>query len=73
MEVKLSPDLESRLVRAALRRGTSPEVLLREAVERAVDYDGWFIREVEAGLAQIEARTSASARRRRRATRAEAG
>jgi predicted transcriptional regulator len=30
-------------------------VLIREAIERAVDYDDWFIREVEKGLAQIDA------------------
>ena len=39
MEVNLSPDLEGKLTRAAGRRGVSPEVLSREAIERAVDYD----------------------------------
>jgi predicted transcriptional regulator len=33
----------------------SADVLIREAIERAVDYDDWFAREVEKGLAQIEA------------------
>lgn len=33
----------------------SADVLIREAIERAVDYDDWFIREVEKGLAQIDA------------------
>jgi predicted transcriptional regulator len=28
---------------------------VREALERAVDYDHWFIREIETGLAQIDA------------------
>jgi predicted transcriptional regulator len=55
MEVNLSPDLESKLAQAADRRGVSAEVLAREAIERAVGYDDWFIREVEAGLEQIEA------------------
>ena len=32
----------------------SAEMLIREAIERAVDYDDWFIREVEKGLAQID-------------------
>jgi predicted transcriptional regulator len=40
---------------AADRRGVSVEVLAREALERAVDYDDWFLREVETGLAQIDA------------------
>jgi predicted transcriptional regulator len=55
MEVKLSPDLECKLTLAAGRRGVSPEALIREAIERAVDYDDWFIREVEKGLAQVDA------------------
>ena len=55
MEVKLSPDLEGKLAREAGRRGVSADVLIREAIERAVDYDDWFVREVEKGLAQIEA------------------
>lgn len=54
MELRLSPDLESKLALAADRRGVSVEVLAREALERAVDYDDWFIREVEVGLAQID-------------------
>jgi toxin ParE1/3/4 len=33
----------------------SPDVLIREAIKRAVAYDDWFIREVEKGLAQIDA------------------
>jgi predicted transcriptional regulator len=55
MEVNLSPDLEGKLSRAAGRRGISAELLIREAIERAVDYDDWFIREVERGLAQVDA------------------
>ena len=52
-EVNLSPDLEGKLARAASRRGVSADVLIREAIERAVDYDDWFIREVEKGLAKL--------------------
>ena len=55
MKVSLSPDLEGKLARAAGRGGISAELLIREAIERAVDYDDWFIREVEKGLAQIDA------------------
>ena len=55
MEVNLSPDLENKLARAAGRRGISAELLIREAIERAVDDDDSFIREVEKGLAEIDA------------------
>lgn len=55
MELHLPLELEGKLAAAANRRGVSVEVLAREALERAVDYDDWFLREVETGLAQIEA------------------
>jgi hypothetical protein len=29
--------------------GTNPQELAREAIERLVDYDDWFVREVEKG------------------------
>ena len=55
MELHLPLELEGKLAAAASRRGVSVEVLAREALERAVDYDDWFIRGVDKGLAQIEA------------------
>jgi predicted transcriptional regulator len=55
VEVNLSPDLEGKLARAAGRRGGAADVLIREAIERAIDCDDWFISEVEKGLAQIDA------------------
>jgi predicted transcriptional regulator len=54
MEVNLSPDLQAKLARIADQRGCDAEALAREAIERLVDYDEWFIREVEKGLAQVE-------------------
>lgn len=54
MEVTLSPELQARLTRIAHERGTDAQALAREAIERLVDYDDWFVREVEKGLAQIE-------------------
>ena len=55
MEVLLSAELQARLARVAQERGTDAQTLAREAIERLVDYDDWFVREVEKGLAQIEA------------------
>jgi predicted transcriptional regulator len=54
MELNLPPDLESKLARAADRRGVPAEALVLEAIERTVEYDDWFLREVEKGLAQID-------------------
>ena len=54
MELNLPPELETRLGRLAASRGSEPETLAREAVERFVDYDEWFAGEAEKGLAAIE-------------------
>lgn len=54
MELNVPPDLETKLARAADRRGIAAEALALEAIERAVEYDDWFLREVAKGLAQIQ-------------------
>ena len=54
MEVHLKPDLEAKLSRMAAEQGRAAEVLVEEAVERLVDYDEWFLREVEKGLAAAD-------------------
>lgn len=54
MEVKLTPELQAKLEDVAAQQGRDTQSLVREAVERLVDYDAWFVREVEKGLAQIE-------------------
>lgn len=54
MEVTLSADLQAKLTRIARDRGTDAEAVAREAIEQLVDYDDWFVREVEKGLTQIE-------------------
>jgi predicted transcriptional regulator len=52
--VTLSAELQAKLARIAQDRGTNPQDLARQAIECSVDYDDWFVREVEKGLAQIE-------------------
>jgi len=54
MEVTLNPDVQTKLARIAAERGRDAEALAREAIERFVDYDQWFVHEVEKGLAQID-------------------
>jgi predicted transcriptional regulator len=54
VEITLSAALQAKLARLAQERGTNPQELAREAIERLVDYDDWFVREVEKGLVQIE-------------------
>jgi len=53
MEVPLNPDVQAKLARLAAERGSDAAALAREAIERFVDHDEWFVKEVEKGLAQI--------------------
>ena len=39
MEISLSADLQAKLTRIALERGTGQQALAREAIERLVDYE----------------------------------
>jgi predicted transcriptional regulator len=54
MEVRVTPDLEAKLARLAAERGRDTQALVQEAIERLVDYDEWFLREVENGLAAAD-------------------
>ena len=54
MEVHLKPDLQAKLAQLASQQGRDSEALVIEAVERMVNYDEWFIREVEKGISAAE-------------------
>ncbi len=54
MEVRLNPDLEAKLNRVAAEQGRDSESLVQEAVERLINYNDWFIGEVEKGLAAAD-------------------
>jgi predicted transcriptional regulator len=50
MEVHFTSELEAKLTRIAAEQGRKTEALVQEAVERFVNFDEWFMREVEKGL-----------------------
>jgi predicted transcriptional regulator len=50
MEVRLNPELQEKLTRLATEQGRDSEALIVEAVERMVNYDEWFLQEVEKGI-----------------------
>jgi predicted transcriptional regulator len=54
MEVRLNPNLHAKLNRLATQQGRDSESLVVEAVERMVNYDEWFMQEVEKGLAAAD-------------------
>jgi predicted transcriptional regulator len=54
MEVRFNPELQAKLASLAAEQGRDSETLVVEAVERLVNYDAWFLREVEKGLAAAD-------------------
>jgi len=44
MEVNLSPELQAKLSHLARESGRDVQAVAREAIERFVDYDEWFLR-----------------------------
>ena len=54
MEVRLDPDLQAKLAQLASQQGRDTEALVVEAVQRMVNYDEWFVREVEKGIAAAD-------------------
>jgi len=54
MEVHLNSDLQAKLAQLASQQGRDSETLVVEAVERMVNYDEWFTREVEKGIAAAD-------------------
>jgi predicted transcriptional regulator len=52
--VRFKPDLQAKLTRLATEQGRDSEALVVEAVERTVNYDEWFLQEVEKGLAAAD-------------------
>ena len=54
MEIPLTTNLQAKLSRLAARQGRPTEALVVEAVERMVNYDEWFLSEVQFGLAAAD-------------------
>jgi predicted transcriptional regulator len=54
MDVPFNPDLQAKLSRLAAEQGRASESLVVEAVERRVNYEEWFLGEVDKGLAAAE-------------------
>ena len=54
MELNLRPDLDAKLATLAAELGCDTEALVEKVIERFVNYDAWFLAEVEKGLAAAE-------------------
>ena len=54
MDVPLNSDLQTKLSRLAAQQGRDSAALVIEAIERMVNYDEWFLLEVDKGLASAD-------------------
>ncbi len=52
--MRFDPDLQAKLTRLATEQGRDTEALVVEAVKRMVNYDEWFLQEVETGIATAD-------------------
>jgi predicted transcriptional regulator len=59
MEVHLNPELQAKLSCLAMEPGRDSESLVVEAVERLVNYQEWFLPELEKGLLAADQGNSA--------------
>ena len=55
MEVQFTPEQQARLRRMAAAQGFEAESLVRQAVDRLLQSEDWFLQEVDKGLAAADA------------------
>ena len=55
MEVSLTPEVEARLAQIASDEGKGAGQIVQELVANYLDHDAWFRREVQKGLASLDA------------------
>jgi len=53
MEVKLTPELQAKVERAAAENKSGAEEYVQQLVEHYVDHDAWFRQQVTRGLEQL--------------------
>ena len=54
MELRLSPQLQAKVDRAAAEKKSGAEDYAKQLVEHYVDHDAWFRQQVTRGLEQLD-------------------
>ena len=54
MEVKLSSELQAKLVQIAAENNSGAEEYVRQLIEHYLDHDAWFRQKVKMGLGQLD-------------------
>lgn len=56
MEVRLPPDLQAKVDRAAAENNSGAEEYVKQLVEHYLEHDAWFRQQVKKGLDQLDRR-----------------
>jgi predicted transcriptional regulator len=54
MEIRLNPELETKLNRVAAETGRDAEQVIQQLVDSYLEHDQWFRAQVGKGLAQLD-------------------
>ena len=54
MEVHFNPDLQAKVNRVAAENSSDADEYVQQLVERYVDHDAWFRKQVKKGLEQLD-------------------
>lgn len=54
MELRLTPELQAKVERAAAENNSDAEGYLQQLVEHYLEYDQWFRQQVQKGLDQLD-------------------
>ena len=54
MDVHVPASVEAKLKERALREGREPEAVAAKLLEEVLEYDAWYLGEVDKGLAEAE-------------------
>ena len=54
MEVRLPPELQAKVDRAAAENNSGAEEYVKQLVEHYLDHDAWFRQQVKKGLDQLD-------------------
>ncbi len=55
MEIQVSASVEAKLKERATREGREPGAVAARLLEEVLEYDAWYLEEVDKGLAEAEA------------------
>ncbi len=54
MEIHVSANVEAKLNERAVREGREPSAVAARLLEEVLEYDAWYLQEIDTGLAEAD-------------------